>query len=68
MHDVLKTRPASASMGAALGRLITSPTAYLKREFEVARTINELSACTDQQLRDIGVARHEIPAIARRRP
>lgn len=38
--------------------------AYRKRKQMIKRTIRELSACTDRELSDMGIARGDIWAIA----
>lgn len=37
---------------------------YIKREREIQKTVEELSALTDQELRDIGLSRGMIRSVA----
>jgi len=37
----------------------------LRRRAAYNKTLNELSSCTDRDLNDLGIARYDIPRIAR---
>lgn len=66
MSQTLTRSAAAPHFVDAAMRLIASPIAEIQRRRGIARTVAQLSAMTDQQLEDIGVARGDIREIAER--
>lgn len=49
----------------SLRRIAAGWTAFRAARRETSRITRELDACTDRELADLGLFRHDIPAIAR---
>jgi uncharacterized protein YjiS (DUF1127 family) len=56
----------SATSGTTNGNLFERAVAWLSEQARYRRTLNELAALTDRELDDIGLARGEVEAVARR--
>ena len=67
MTTIDYTAPAASARPAffdAARAVFEAPTLFIKRRFIAARTRNELSQLSDQQLDDIGVVRADIDRIS----
>jgi uncharacterized protein YjiS (DUF1127 family) len=62
--DVMDARPASGAAGKA-AQMVTRAFAWVLEQRRVNRTIATLSELSDRTLADIGIARSDIPRVAR---
>lgn len=61
----VRSDAADANLGL-LGGVAMRLTGWFGEQRRYRQTMNELSALTDRELADIGVARHEIESVAQR--
>lgn len=66
LETTTRVKVSAANPTAGQHGWLTRLGAYFERRREVKKTIRELDACSDRELRDLGIFRSDIEAIARK--